>query len=116
LRSDGIPVGDELSGERDQYIWASENTSDSIENPESDEADTTLSKNSEKITDLSTQYPEELPDRLSEVRSNSRSHYSGTNLNELSFFVTSYLKMARETTPDLFHFYFRLSKAEHTLI
>ena len=96
LRSDGIPVGDELSGERDQYIWASENTSDSIENPDSDEADSSPSKKSEKVTDLSTQYPEELPDRLSEVRENTRTFYNSENVNWFSFFKSHHFKLVLE--------------------
>ena len=93
LRSDGIPVGDELSGERDQYIWASENTSDAIENPDSDESDSSPSKKSEKVTDLSTQYPEELPDRLSEVRKNTGRITTMQMLIGRSFLAESSLKM-----------------------
>ena len=55
LKSDGIPVGSELSGDGDQYIWSSDH----------DEAD-----NPDKLPDLTSQYPpEELPERFSEVSS-----------------------------------------------
>ena len=55
LKSDGIPVGNELSGDGDQYIWSSDH----------DEAD-----NPDKLPDLTSQYPpEELPERFSEVSS-----------------------------------------------
>jgi hypothetical protein len=53
LTSGGIPVGDDLSADGEQYIW-SEDTG------KADEAET--------VPDLSSQYPaEELPDRFAEV-------------------------------------------------
>ena len=60
LKSDGIPVGTELSGDGDQYIWSSDN--EEIED----------SGSPEKVPDLTSQYPtEELPERFFEVSKNS---------------------------------------------